>query len=388
MSDRGITNTAPLILLVTRNFPPLLGGMEKVNHRMLRALQPSWRTALCGPDGSGHYAGSATEVKQSRVKPLPVFLLATLFKALRFAVRCKPTWVIAGSGLTAPIAWAAARLAGGRAAVYLHGLDIVAPSRAYQSLWLPFIRRCDLVLVNSANTAALAHGRGVGSTVTHVLHPGTDLPDLDLEAGIGFRRQHGFGSRPLLLSVGRLTQRKGLVEFVSKALPLIVSQHSAVLLVVIGEEAIDALHARAGSERERILIAARAHRVEENIRFLGRCDDASLSAAFQAASLHVFPVLDLPGDVEGFGMVALESAAHGLPTVAFKVGGVSDAVENGQTGALIEAGDYVALAAAVTQHLAHARGEASVVSCRAFAATKTWPLFGARLLDLLGSRHV
>lgn len=376
------------VLLVTRNFPPLLGGMEKVNQHLLGALHPTWLTALCGPAGCVHHALPQTEVRQSKVKPLPLFLIATLWRAIRLARRCKPEWVIAGSGLTAPIAWLVARCAGGRTAVYLHGLDIVAPSRAYRWFWLPFIRRCDLALVNSANTARLAQSRGVRPQITHVLHPGTDLPTLDPKAARDFRASQGFGGRRLLLSVGRLTQRKGLVEFVTRALPTVVASYPDALVVVIGDEASDALHARAGSERERILAAARIAGVEQNIRFLGRCDDAALGAAYQAADIHVFPVLELPGDVEGFGMVALESAANGLPTVAFAVGGVPDAVLDGQTGTLVEPGSYVALADAVIRQLAHARGSATIAACREFAAGKEWPVFGVRLRRLLGSHHV
>lgn len=378
----------PWALLVTRNFPPLLGGMEKVNQHLLEALQPVWRTALCGPAGSAEYAAAQTEVRQSRVKPLPLFLLATVWHATCLAWRRKPEWVIAGSGLTAPIAWLAARCAGGRAAVYLHGLDIIAPSRVYQWLWLFFIRRCDLAIVNSANTARLAQSRGVQPAKTHVLHPGTDLPLLDAEAARVFRQRNSFGQRPLLLSVGRLTQRKGLTEFVERSLPGIASRHPDVLLVVIGDEASDALLARAGSERERVLAAARIQGVERNLCFLGRCDDETLSAAYQAANLHVFPVLELPGDVEGFGMVALESAAHGLPTVAFAVGGVPDAVMDGRTGTLIEPGNYVALAEAVIRQLALARESDNVAACREFAAGKAWPVFGERLRSLLDSHRV
>ncbi len=376
-----------LALLVTRNFPPLLGGMEKVNQHLLDALQPAWRTALCGPAGCAAYTPPQTEVRQSRVKPLPLFLIATLWHATPLAWRCKPRWVIAGSGLTAPIAWLAARCAGGKAAVYLHGLDIVAPSRIYQWLWLPFIRRCDLALVNSANTAKLAQSRGVRPGITHVLHPGTDLPVLDTEAAGDFRVRHGFGERRLLLSVGRLTQRKGLVEFIAKALPAVAARYPDVLLVIIGDEASDALHARTGSERERILAAAKTAGVEQNLCFLGRCDDFALSAAYQVADMHIFPVLELPGDVEGFGMVALESAAHGLPTVAFAAGGVPDAVLDGQTGTLVEPGNYVALSEAVLEQLAHARESATTAACRAFAAGKAWPVFGERLRSLLDSYH-
>src|SRR3546814_16814839 len=85
-----------LALLVTRNFPPLLGGMEKVNQHLLAALRSSWRTALCGPAGCAAYASPQTEVRQSKVKPLPLFLAATLWHAVRLAWRRKPEWVIAG----------------------------------------------------------------------------------------------------------------------------------------------------------------------------------------------------------------------------------------------------------------------------------------------------
>jgi phosphatidyl-myo-inositol dimannoside synthase len=381
-------HSTPLALLVTRNFPPLLGGMEKVNQHLFAALQSTWRTALCGPAGCAEYASPEAEVKQSRVKPLPVFLAITLWHAVRLAWRRKPEWVIAGSGLTAPIAWLAARCVGGKAAVYLHGLDIVAPSHVYQWLWLPFIRRCDLALVNSANTARLAQGSGVRSGRVHVLHPGVELSALDAEAARDFREHRGFGQRPLLLSVGRLTERKGLAEFVAKALPAVVSHYQDALLLIIGDEASDALHTRTGSERERILAAARDVGVEKNLHFLGGCDEATLGAAYQAANLHIFPVLELPGDVEGFGMVALESAAHGLPPVAFAVGGVPDAVQDGRTGTLVEPDDYGLLGEAVIRQLAQACTGSTAAICREFAAGKAWPVFGERLRKLLGTPDV
>ncbi len=378
----------PLALLVTRNFPPLLGGMEKVNQHLLLALQKGWRTTLCGPAGCADYVPPQTEVNESPVKPLPVFLVAALWRAMRLARRRRPEWVIAGSGLTAPIAWLAACWSGARVAVYLHGLDIVVPSRLYQWIWLPFIRRCDIALANSANTARLAQQHDVPAGNLHVLHPGTDLPTLTAAASSEFRTRYGLGQRPLLLSVGRLTQRKGLAEFVAQALPAIVDRSPEVLLLVIGDEAHDALHTRPGSERRRIRDAARMAGVESHLHFLGRCDEATLGAAYQAADLHIFPVLELSGDVEGFGMVALESAAHGLPTVAFAVGGVPDAVQDGRTGTLVAAGHYDALSAAVIRQLTHARDGANIDACREFAASKAWPVFGARLRMLLGGSNV
>lgn len=379
---RNARTELPWALLVTRNFPPLLGGMEKLNEHLLRALLPRWQTALCGPAGCSKFAANS-EVCESKVKPLPRFLATTLMSALVLAARRKPEVVIAGSGLSAPIAWLAARLVGGRMVVYLHGLDVVAPSAVYRWLWLPFIRRCDLALVNSANTARLACEKGVPAGRVQILHPGTDIPALDTDKALAFRERFGIAQCPLLLSVGRLTRRKGLAEFVRYALPAILDRQPDTLLLVIGEDARNALHSPGGSERERIRREARQAGVEHSLRFLGHCDEPTLAAAYQASNVHVFPVLDLPGDVEGFGMVALEAAAHGLPTVAFAVGGVPDAVCDGRTGRLLPQGDYRALGEAVLLELEQARDEGVLASCRAFAADKTWSAFACRLRELL-----
>ncbi len=375
------------ILIVTRNLPPLVGGMERVNWRMAEELSKRAEVRVIAPVGAAAQAPEGVTVEEASLKPLSRFLLSAQWLAWRQTHQWRPDWVLAGSGLTAPIAWLAGRYAGSKVAVYLHGLDIVAPSRVYQWLWLPFIRRCDIALVNSANTARLAESRGVRSDKLHVLHPGTDLPTLDAAVAREFRERLGFGQRPLLLSVGRLTQRKGLAEFVANALPAIVSRYPDALLAIIGDEASNALHARAGSERERILAAARTASVEQNVHFLGRCDEATLGAAYQASDLHIFPVLELPGDVEGFGMVALEAAAHGLPTVAFAVGGVPDAVCDGNTGSLVEPGNYADLGAAVIRQFTQVRDGATITVCREFAAAKAWPVFGERLRSLLGLAH-
>lgn len=373
------------VLLVTRNFPPLVGGMERVNRHLLSELAREWSVSLCGPRGCQASAPEAVDVAESELSPLPRFILETLWRAWRMARRERPQLVLAGSGLAAPMAWLAARVAGARLAVYLHGLDVIAPSRVYQWVWLPFIRACDIVLVNSENTGRLARSRGVPADRISVLHPGTEVPALDAGAGAGFRAEFGLAQRPLLLSVGRFTRRKGLAEFVSRSLPAVVASHPDVLLVIVGEEASNALHGATGSERDRIARAASAAGIETNLRFLGRCDEAALHAAYQAADCHVFPVLDLPGDVEGFGMVAVESAAHGLSTVAFAVGGVPEAVAEGVSGHRVEAGDYAGMSEKIISLLDRTLGEKEMGSqqSRAFATGFAWPSFGLRLRELL-----
>ena len=380
---RNPANERRSTLLVTRNFPPLVGGMERVNQKLLEAMATQGEAGLCGPAGCAGFAPTASYLRESALRPLAWFLLSTAVKALSCVLRHRPHVVLAGSGLTAPIAYLCARVTRVQAFVYLHGLDIIADSRTYQALWLPFIRRCDHVFVNSEHTAGLARRAGVAADRIEVLHPGTDVPEFDPDARPRFRSGHSLGNRPLLLSVGRLTRRKGLAEFVERALPAIVSARKDALLLVVGGEATDALNGPRQTERSRILGVAERMGVSANVQFLGSMEELQLRDAYQSVDCHVFPVLDLPGDVEGFGMVALESAANGLPTVAFAVGGVPDAVSDGITGRLVAAGDYAGFAHAVVATLDGQRTAAQVQDCRSFAVRKDWSRFGAAVARAL-----
>ena len=126
-----------------------------------------------------------------------------------------------------------------------------------------------------------------------------------------------------MLPAGRLTARKGLAEFAAEALPRVVAACPEALLVVIGGEPADALHGGSGGGAARVRTAAASASVQDHLRFLGSASDAELSEAYQAADVLVFPVRDLAGDVQGFGM---EAAAHGLPTVTYATSGVVDAL--------------------------------------------------------------
>jgi phosphatidylinositol alpha-1,6-mannosyltransferase len=376
------TEGAPRALLVTRNFPPLVGGMERLNHRLLAALAAAGPVALVGPVGCRAHAASAERVVEVRLRPLWRFLAGAAVAAARLARALRPVVVVAGSGLVAPQALCAARLVGARCAVYVHGLDLVATNPIYQRCWLPAIRRADHVLANSRHTARLAVARGIAPERISIVTPGVDGGAAVCPDAAALRALHGLGEGPVLLSVGRLTARKGLEAFVRDVLPIVAARHPGVRLAIIGEEPRDALHAAGGAERARVLAAADAAGMAERVVLLGRVDDARLAELLAVADLHVFPVQAIPGDVEGFGMVALEAAAQGTPTLGYAVGGVPDAVEQGASGELVEAGDARALAEAILRWLARPRG-AAAVACRAFAGRNDWDAFGRKLREAL-----
>lgn len=379
-----MTNRTPRVLLVTRNMPPLIGGMERLNWHIAQELSRYAQVRVVGPPGSAALAPCGIHVSEVGSAKMGPFLLRASLLAARIGRVWRPDIVLAGSGLTAPVAVIAAKLSGARFAVYAHGLDLTVDHAVYRRVWLPLIARSDHVVVNSRATRELAIRAGVQQDRIRVVHPGVDLPAAseiadpkELEV---FRSRHELNSGEILISVGRLTRRKGILEFVRDVLPTIVARYPACKLLIIGDAPIHAL-AAATQSVESIEAAARDAGVLANLRFLGKISDEELSRVYQCADLHVFPVQNLPNDPEGFGMVAIEAAAHGVPTVAYRAGGVPDAVADKLSGRLVEAGDVAAFIEATLDLLEKPLPAENV---RAFAQQFSWPRIGGQLADALG----
>jgi phosphatidylinositol alpha-1,6-mannosyltransferase len=354
--------------------------MERLNQQVLLELERDYEVHLVGPKGAERYLRHPDRTQTCRATPASRFLACATIKGIKVAQRERPALVIAGSGVNAPPAWLAASASGSPWIVYLHGLDLVVKNTLYQRVFLPIIRRADAWLVNSHATAQLAVAAGLDAGRLHILHPGVEIPQAfptDKEV-CAWRERHGLGDRPILLSVGRLSKRKGLKEFILHALPAVLASRPDALLAVVGEEPIAALTS-AGVGVPALEEAARATGTHGSLRIIGRLSDQELTLAYRAASILVFPVLEIPSDVEGFGMVAIEAAAHGLPTVAFAVGGVTDAIQHAASGYLFAPGNYMEMAHCVIDVLSANIEAAARMSCVAFASKFSWPHFGQKL---------
>jgi phosphatidylinositol alpha-1,6-mannosyltransferase len=366
--------------------------MERLNWNLLRELAVDFEVRTCCPQECLAQLPPQIVGKGVPLRPLARFLLGSALASRRLATRFEPSLVVAGSGLMVPAAQWAAAANGAKVLAYLHGLDIVAASPIYQRFWVRRFRTLDAVLVNSGSTRALAIAAGIPAERISILHPGTELPRWNPAAATEFRDRFNLGVRPILLSLGRLTARKGLAEFIENSMPALVSARPELVLVVIGGEPLQSVKRDRGNQTQRIRQVVQALKLEENVLLLGEQDDAAVHAAMFASRALVFPVLDLPGDSEGFGMVALEAAAHGVPTAAFAVGGVVDAIADPDTGWLCKPGDYAALGRVLQERLQGFQDEAAAVSVRRdFAKRFEWPSFGERLrslcADAIDRRH-
>ena len=100
--------------------------------------------------------------------------------------------------------------------------------------------------------------------------------------------------------------------------------------------------------------------VAGRIHFLGKQDNVN----------ELLPLADLmlmPSEMESFGLAALEAMACGVPSIATRVGGVPELIDDGVNGLLFPVGDTEAMAAAAIALL----GDEARLAAMAAAARKT-----------------
>jgi phosphatidylinositol alpha-1,6-mannosyltransferase len=227
------------------------------------------------------------------------------------------------------VAWAIGRLTGRPVLVYAHGEELTGWGRGRKFRASCFVlRRADAVLSNSDFTRdTLVDLLGVEPGRIALTYPTVDearfrpnLPAGDLRDSIGVG-----ADRKLILSVGRIMLRKGF-DNVIRALPALVERGIDAHYAVIG----------IGSHLEHLRNLAREIGVEDRVHLLGHVSYEDLPRWYCAADVFAMPNRDIGGDTEGFGLVFLEAASAGRPSLAGIAGGTGSAVVDGVTGIRVD----------------------------------------------------
>jgi phosphatidylinositol alpha-1,6-mannosyltransferase len=133
--------------------------------------------------------------------------------------------------------------------------------------------------------------------------------------------------RIVIVTVARLTRRKGHLQTLSALSALSQALRSRLTWLVIGPD---------GEADYVAELRNSAATADCDIRFLGRLSNEEIRNIYGAGDFFCLTGLpEASGRVEGFGLVYLEAGAAGLPSLATDVGGVPDAVVGGQTGLLV-----------------------------------------------------
>jgi len=291
-----------------------------------------------------------------------------LARAAAEAARSRPAVVLASHVLTMPLAMALRKPWVG----FLHGSELGAGWSA--RLAPRFLPRADALVANSHATADLAK-RIAGPRKAMMVTPlGVD-PKHFHPAATDLPAEWQLDEAKVLLTVARLDQLRKGHDVVLEALPSVARRVPNVRYVIAGE----------GPLRPELERRAATLGVAERCVFAGRVPERQLAALYERADVFVMPSRAEAGSYEGFGIVYVEAAAHGTPSVAGNQGGAVDAVLDGQTGLLVNPRQPSEVAEAASRLLTDdlLRKQLGEQARRRAKNELTWPKIAQRVEDFV-----
>lgn len=328
-------------LLLSEIFPPVKGGSGRWFWEVYNRLGPSHTVVAAGQcEGSEQH----DQQSQLNIQRLPLsascwgirskigfaFYWRTL-KSVRKLVKQHNIEVI-HCGRCLPegfIGFLMKRLFGIPYVCYVHGEDVETAATSRELSWI--IRRAlynaSRIVCNSQNTAnILLEQWQTDPATTQVINPGVDshafvpaLPNPE------FKQQMGWQDRFVVLTVGRLQQRKGQ-DMLIRATAELAKQHPQLLYVIVGN----------GDQKPTLEALINELGVQQHVQLLAEISDQQMIPCYQQCDLFVLPNRTVGRDIEGFGMVLVEAQACGKTVIAGDSGGTRETMLLGESGFILD----------------------------------------------------
>jgi phosphatidyl-myo-inositol dimannoside synthase len=338
----------PDALLVTSSFLPGHGGIESYLAELcarlrprLAVMAPARRNDLPLPDDLGY---TTIPGPGSMLLPRPPTATAIAENAAALGT----DRILFGTPW--PLALLGPRLKrrSFRYAVIVHGAEMLVPGAVpgVSGKLAGALAGAELLLPVSDYTASKIRGllerKGYDVPRMERLQPRVDVerfrPDVETTAV-----RHNLEIEPdrrVVLCFGRLVARKGVHRLI-RAMPEVSGRVPEAVLVVAGT----------GPQERRL--RRLAVRTRTRVVFAGRVAPEDSPGVYAMADVFALPVGDrwFGLDVEGLGMVLLEAAACGVPSVTGRSGGTPEAMIDGETGFVVDARDGEELAGGISRLL-------------------------------------
>lgn len=335
----------PKTLLVTNDYPPRVGGVQRTLEALWREL-PADQVAVLAPSWDGAEAFDSLASYPILREPDAFIWPAPGFKARleRLIDELGVDVVLFGDAF--PLAMLGPGLVR-RGTPYLvaaHGFDY----------WLSVVPGAHTLMRHMTSAASRVPvmcsefiARTVRTAVPRevpvcVLYPGADLiafrPGLDTA---DIRESLGIGERPLVVCVSRLVARKGQ-DVLIRGMSRVSERVPEAALLIVG-----------GGPDEARLRSMAAEAPAGSVFFAGQVSEKDLPRYYSVGDVFAMPCRTrLMGmEVEGWGNVFIEASACGKPIVVGDSGGACETVVNGETGLLVRGDDVAQVADAVSELL-------------------------------------
>ncbi len=203
-----------------------------------------------------------------------------------------------------------------------HGNELIENNIRKKNKIKNIFDKVNMIVANSEFTSNLAKKFLKNRNNIKFIYPGAnDLRNILSDSFIDIK-----GS-PVIVTLARLEKRKGHVEII-KTVKKLTKIFPNIQYIIAGE----------GSEKSNLIKIVKENALENNVLFVGLVNESQKSYLFKNSDLMVMPTLDESnqGSIEGFGIVYLEAAFFGIPSIASDVGGTKEAVLHDKTGIIIK----------------------------------------------------
>ncbi|HBZ00742.1 MAG TPA: hypothetical protein DEO84_05405 [candidate division Zixibacteria bacterium] len=243
----------------------------------------------------------------------------------------------------------------------VHGLDLILPIPWYQKSLCFALQKLDKITTISRATAEQIKKRGVDPSKIEIIPPAAEMSPLVFKKDDDLYRywEHKIGldlrQKKVLISIGRPVKRKGFDRFISDLFPHLPDDYVYIvagpaqktpswlksLKPFLNEKFYYSLLLASGSySMHDDLVRLSAH---PRVYYLNGISGEPRDRLYSVADLFIMPNRTVEGDMEGFGLVALEAAVRGVPVVASGIEGIVDAVFDGENGYCVPEGDNGAM---------------------------------------------
>jgi phosphatidylinositol alpha-1,6-mannosyltransferase len=328
------------VLFITHKYPPMIGGMEKQSYHLIKEMSRHYKTHVIAYQRIGNKLLWFIRLK-SKIKTLlkenPNIKLIHLNDGL-MGVAC--LWLQKYTNIPVVVTY--------------HGLDITFPPRFFQNTLIPKLTKYSGAICVSESTRDLCIKRGFNEKNTFTVRNGIDnqLANIHLNENIKEKLQNQFGidisNKRIIVSTGRPVKRKGFSWFLKNVMPLLDKN---IIFLMIGslnnkptlfERIVERLPKTASRTIQLMLGFATDTKdviklvaEQESVYHLGKVSDDDLFQILLLADLFVMPNIKVEGDIEGFGLVALEASIRGTYVLASGIEGITDAVIDKKNGCLL-----------------------------------------------------
>ncbi|WP_320838717.1 glycosyltransferase family 4 protein [Zhongshania sp.] len=318
------------IIISTQNYPPAAGGIQNYMHELALALHQLGHTVrvICDAptaEGQDHFDNSLPFSVERLSGPKILRRYRKALKVLAQLKKLDQSILICDSWKSLELI-KTQKLGNTHYICIAHGMEFPAQLEAKKHRRITkTLARADLILANSEFTAQRAKPYTPDFTRLHTLHPGVN-PPIQANNSEQAKARDWLGEHtPILITVGRIEARKGQDKII-EIMPKLLAEYPNALYLIAGS----------GPLQDSLVNRVNELGLGANVKFCGRVSDGERSALLQKADIFAMPCRAVGDSVEGFGIVYIEAAMLGLPSLAGRTGGAGDAVIDGHTGLLCD----------------------------------------------------